>query len=379
MLRVLYVDHTGAAGGAELALRRMLDADLPWRATLALPTGIDAGVFGERVGVRLGPPQNATGATSGVRRGRFRAAFYILAGMLRFACSPKVRSFDIVHANTLRAAVLCCLVPMFRGPKLVLHVRDRLSPSEVGWVPAWTALLIIRSAASAIITNSNETLKVLPRWAVHRIPAEVVYSDPGVPMAYSSSSSTENSSVRLVHVARLAEWKGQHLVVDAVAALRSRGHPVECVFAGAALFGDASYESSVRRRVADLGVGDYIQFLGHVDDVAAVIDSADVCIHASTKPEPLGQNLMQYMLRGKAIVAAEGGGASELLADQQSALLFEAGSADDLADKIERLSSDPRLRNAIAQNALRESSRFDQAESLGRMARLYDSIRGVTK
>ena len=58
---------------------------------------------------------------------------------------------------------------------------------------------------------------------------------------------------------------------------------------------------------------------------------------------------LEAMAMEKALVASDVGGHKELITDKKTGLLFAAGSADDLADKITRILENPELEAALQQ------------------------------
>ena len=98
---------------------------------------------------------------------------------------------------------------------------------------------------------------------------------------------------------RLAAWKGQHVVVQALAHLPE----VNCIIVGDALFGEQAYAERLTTLINDLGLAGRIHFLGHRADVPKLMRAVDVMVHPSIAPEPFGRTLVE---RYRAIVAANG-------------------------------------------------------------------------
>jgi glycosyltransferase involved in cell wall biosynthesis len=58
--------------------------------------------------------------------------------------------------------------------------------------------------------------------------------------------------------------------------------------------------------------------------------------------------VLEGMISGLVVVATPLGGTTEILRDGENGLLFASGDADDLAQKIIRLASEPELRRRLA-------------------------------
>jgi glycosyltransferase involved in cell wall biosynthesis len=84
--------------------------------------------------------------------------------------------------------------------------------------------------------------------------------------------------------------------------------------------------------------------------MAAIYKLADVVVSASLDPEAFGRVVAEAQAMGRPTLAANHGGASEIIIDGVTGWLFKAGDAIDLADKINKalsLSQDDRKKMAI--------------------------------
>jgi glycosyltransferase involved in cell wall biosynthesis len=136
---------------------------------------------------------------------------------------------------------------------------------------------------------------------------------------------------------RLAAWKGQHIVLQALA--KTPG--VSCIIAGAALFGEEPYAEKLNRMVADLGLGDRVHFLGQRNDVPRLMRAVDAMIHPSIDPEPFGRTLVEAMLADVPVIATDAGAASDILEAGKAGTLVPPGDADALAAAITKVMSRP--------------------------------------
>ncbi|MGH1504862.1 MAG: glycosyltransferase family 4 protein [Acidimicrobiales bacterium] len=142
--------------------------------------------------------------------------------------------------------------------------------------------------------------------------------------------------LRVLSVGRLSPEKGQHLLVDAAALLARRGRrDITMVFVG-----DGPSRSDLERRAA--GLGDQVEFLGakDLDEVRAELGRSDAfCLASFAEGIPI--SIMEAFAVGVPVVATDVGGVSELVVDGVTGRLVPPGSADALADALERLADDP--------------------------------------
>ncbi|GAA4287448.1 glycosyltransferase family 4 protein [Georgenia daeguensis] len=349
-LRVVFLDHTTSHGGAQLALARLLAAGAGWDATVVVPRGplgAYAGLGGQVVR-QTGPPHRP-GAIGGAALAQARNAGAVLRQVAALVAEREVRGADVLYANSARSAVYTALTASVLRVPFVVHLRDAVTPEALGrWgFAAMTRLVLPRAAG--VVANSRHTLGVAA--AAAPLPAlRAVVPSPVGDMFDPPPPPPRARVERVGMVARIAPWKGQVLLLDAFARAFPGGD-VTLHLAGAPLFGEEDYLARLRERARELGVADRLALHGHVEDVRGFVDSLDIAVHCATAPEPLGQNVLQYLARGRAIVAADEGGPAELVRDGDTGLLVAPRDPAALAVALRRLAADGDLRQALARRA----------------------------
>ena len=131
---------------------------------------------------------------------------------------------------------------------------------------------------------------------------------------------------------RLAPWKGQHVVLRAVAQMPG----VKCIVVGSPLFGEDTYAESLRMLVRDLDLADRVIFLGQRSDIPRLMRAVDVVVHPSVDAEPFGRTLVEGMLAGTPVVATDAGASREILAGGKAGVLVPPGDSRVLAAALLR-------------------------------------------
>jgi colanic acid/amylovoran biosynthesis glycosyltransferase len=176
---------------------------------------------------------------------------------------------------------------------------------------------------------------------------------------------------------RLVEKKGFADLIAACAILKERGVDFRCVIGGS-----GPLEDDLRRRIADHGLGEYVELTGQAikqERIPEFMEGGDVyclpCVWAADGDvDGLPQMLMEAMACGLPAVSTRLVGIPDLVVDGVTGLLVEPGDVSSLADALERLSGDADLRRRLAGAARRAvEERFNLHTCLGP---LLETFRG---
>lgn len=132
-----------------------------------------------------------------------------------------------------------------------------------------------------------------------------------------------------------------------------------------------AFERAIGERFTAAGMADRLHRLGYRDDVAELMNEADLLVHPA-KQEPLGRVLLEAAASWLPIIATDVGGTREIV-DEDAAWLVPAGSAEALAEAIATALADGFERTNRALTALQvvesRCAADDAAESLVRFWR----------
>jgi glycosyltransferase involved in cell wall biosynthesis len=379
-LRVVFVDHTAKLSGAEIALLRLIPAleDVDAHVVLGEEGPLVGRLLGAGVSVEvlpLGRPA-AELRRERVRPGRLPAASVLATATHIVALARRLRRLepDLVHTNSLKAALYGGAAARLAGIPVVWHVHDRIAAD---YLPAGAVRLVRLAAAripAAIIANSAATLASLgdaPRLAAV-IPSPVDSSLIRVP---SSRQTRPGEPLLFGIVGRLTPWKGQHVFLDAFArAFGTTPDSHRAAVIGAALFGEESYEAELRVQATALGIAARVEFRGFQDDIGFELGRLDVLVHASIVPEPFGNVIVEGMAAGLPVVASAAGGPLELVAPGLDGLLVAPGDVDGLARALRLLADDADLRARLGGAGAQKAHAFTADRVAADVVGLYRSV-----
>jgi teichuronic acid biosynthesis glycosyltransferase TuaH len=194
-LTVAYVGHTAAWSGGELALANLLDATTEVDALVVL--GEDGPIVerftaaGARVQILAMNESARSVSRDRVVAGRlpWAAAVETLRYIRRLARFLRAEQPDIVHTNTLKAALYGGLAGRLAGVPVVWHIRDRLSPDYLPRAAIVIYRCLARWVPHAIVVNSAATRATLGRSAKR---AQVIF-DSVAPVAPTADPQVRTS------------------------------------------------------------------------------------------------------------------------------------------------------------------------------------------
>jgi glycosyltransferase involved in cell wall biosynthesis len=190
----------------------------------------------------------------------------------------------------------------------------------------------------------------------------------------------------ILQAARLTNWKGQHVVVEAARRLHADGRLEGIV----ALAGDAqgrdAYAEGLREAIKAGGLEGRVRLVGHVDDMPAAYLAADASIVASIEPEAFGRTAVESQAMGCPVIATRIGAPPETVLSppehgprSMTGWLVPPGDAAALAEALLAALSLDRV--ARAQLSLRARAHAAGSFSLRQMRlktlQVYDEILGT--
>lgn len=305
--------------------------------------------------------------------GRVAAAWAADAGGLgRMA---RTRGVALVHTNTSVTLGGAAAARIAQVPH-VWHVREIYAGFERWW-PAYRRLLVTAdalpcvSAATAAQFDGAGPVSVVP-------DGLAAFPERADQTAAREELGIDQDAFAIALMGRLSPWKGQDVLIDALADVRLREANAFALIAGAPWRGEERRGRELRELAERIGVADRVRFLGFRDDIATVLGAADVVAVPSTQPDPLPNAALEAGAAGCCVVAADHGGLPDMIRDGETGLLVPPGDVGALATALASLAADPERRLALADAAARDiPERFAPEKLLHGVQALYDELLGA--
>lgn len=362
-MKILFLDQTGQLGGAELCLA---DLAKPYRESCLVCLFTD-GPFRYLLEQQQIPVQVLKSQLMRVHKDS-----NLLQGLgsvsqlvpLIIKVAQLSRNYDLICANTQKALVVGALASWLSGRPLVYYLHDILSTEHFSRINCRLAVTLANRFASLVIANSKATQAAFLEAGGRQDIIEFVYCgfEPELYQNLEPNSTQVRQQLGLDgqfvvgHFSRLSPWKGQHVLIEALAYCPS---DVIAILVGDALFGEQDYIEQLHKQITRLGLEERIHFLGFRSDVPQLMAACDLVAHTSTAPEPFGRVIVEGMLCGRPVVAAQAGGAAELVETGKTGWLVPPGSPQKLGEVITACCNQPEHAVSIAQQAqILTSQRF---------------------
>ena len=317
----------------------------------------------------------------GLREGGKVMTALTLAGSIRYRRTfLRSEKFDLVHLNNspfvgyddwlpaCRLAGIPCTTYVMGG---LVPPKDSLQGIGIRQFDAYFSLS--RIMENFLIENGIDSEKILltyPGLDIDEIesrgyrPASEVRSEFGL----------EDGQLLVVMVGNIRRWKGQHVVVEALAGLDAEERRrIRLLFVGDTNAESAPYEARLLEAVRKHDLERTAVFTGRREDVPDLLEAADIAVHSSVEPEPFGLVVQEAMVHGCATVAADEGGPVEMITED-SGMTFSPSDPSQLTRALEALIRDEELRDRLADGARRRARVFDQTQHVSIIENHYRSL-----
>lgn len=350
MTRILFLHTTSEIGGSDVSLVRLvegLDSE-KYSVMVALPSDGPLVMRLRAAGAHVEIMPVLMKLTS--RRGTgFLWKFALnypraIAELVRLIRRERIA---IVHTNTIHN-LYGVTAARIAGVPHVWHFREIVWQSallrriELTMARWWSTRIIVTSRAVAGMYGDEA------RWPTQlvRVPngVEVDRFSPGDGSRVREELDVAPGQPLVGIVCRLDAWKGVDDFLEAAALVAAADHEAVFAVVGGPIIGQEAYETQLRTKANELGLGRRVRFTGWTYGPAAMPDvhrALDILVLASREAEPFGLVVLEAMASGKPVVATAHGGPLDVVEDGRTGDLVPPGDAKSMANAIVALLRDP--------------------------------------
>lgn len=227
----------------------------------------------------------------------------------------------------------------------------------------------ILNKAERIIVNSRYTYEIVKKLRIDNKKIHLLYPTtqldtyiiPEKTQQLKRELSLGSEDKILLTVGRLSRRKAQDLVIQAVAKLNN---PNLKYF----IIGNGPMEKNLRKMIKDYDLDKQVFVLTDVADnnLPYYYDLADIFVlphrHNKTDIEGFGIVFLEAAMFGLPIIAGSSGGVTDILTDQQNALLVKDDDLDTLTKHLDSLLNNPELSAKLGSQAKLRAEDFPIAK-----------------
>jgi glycosyltransferase involved in cell wall biosynthesis len=194
------------------------------------------------------------------------------------------------------------------------------------------------------------------------------------PGAIRREVGVASDKVMACMVGNLRHWKGQHVVVEALARMDPLVRSgLVVLFVGSVGPEFEEYAGGLHREVERLGLEGCVRFLGGRTDVPDLLGASDLGLHASVVPEPFGLVVVEAMAMGLPVVATSIGAPGRVVTPE-CGRTFDPSEPGELAGALEELVTNPELRRSLGAAALARADGFHARGMVEATERVYADL-----
>ena len=332
----------------------------------SLVAALDAG------GVGLEHVQAAGARTAVIANGRPRRVPPVIDTVRKLTHLMRQEHVSVVNIHDHERAPLITLAARWARVPVVFRTEHHVHFRRREPTPEWLESLAMRVTRKVVCVCEAARVSHAVRlpWAGDRFVTVLNgVSNPGSvqPRGATRAELGLLESDRMVlSVGSLSTQKAQHLLIESFQRLARRMSGARLVLAG-----EGPLRGELEQQVADAGLSERVMFLGERDDVADLMEAADVFALTSMR-EGLSISILEAMRGGCSVIATRIGGTAEVVVDGETGWIVPPGNASATADALLNLLQDRTRSRAFAAAGRDRWSRWFTADRMvSETERLY--------
>lgn len=259
----------------------------------------------------------------------------------------KKGNYNIVHCHSTKAGLVGRIAAKLAGTKRIYFTVHGWGfyNSEYKWAQKMLVSLekiIARMTSKIICVSRNDLDEGIKNKITQKDRMGVIYNGIDFKNYVDRQGSRqifglEESVIVFGFVARLANQKNPQLFLKAAEKIVKK-----CDNANFIIIGDGPLMAECRKLSSEMNLDNKIKFLGELPNVKAkqLMSGFDVFV-LSSRFEGLPLTVIEAMFAGLPIIAGNVGGIPELISDSKNGFLVNAGSVDELVQKMEYFIENP--------------------------------------
>ena len=254
----------------------------------------------------------------------------------------------IIHVHGFRMAYTTLMAKKLSGKKDVKVIMSRHKVRR--GVDSWILKFIYKNIDALIFVSLAARDKFIDTWHNRILPIDhgkmhVIHNSLNILNSEFIPPSANRPITAMFH-GPLKPGKGLETLIDAMTLLKGKRIRLRIVGAGT-----PDYVDKLRRRALSKGVMELIDWHKHTDNPLPLIQECDFGVLPSIQEEAFGLSNLEYMSAGRPQICSSNGAQPEYITDGWEGFLIPPSNPSFLAEKINKLATDPELRLKMGKRA----------------------------
>jgi glycosyltransferase involved in cell wall biosynthesis len=304
----------------------------------------------------------------------FARSFYAVSSEM--ARVIRTQRIDVIHSISYPASLYAGLAAARTGAAHIWHEHNIKRIHRVNRI----IYRRLGNACQWVLGPSNAVTGNLATAGIDEARLRTVYN--GIDLRRFNNASTDRVDAlrrelglrdgeRAIGLfGQMLPYKGHRTLIEAAPDILQTEPNARFFFVGA--LENLPYQRELQTQLAERGLSERVHFTGWREDVQDLIRAMDVVVIATTTPEPAALMLMEAAAMERPVVATRTGGTAEIVADEETGLLFPPGDASELAVRVSRILGNADLSRMLGTRArARVERQFNLERHLSNMFEFY--------
>ncbi len=309
-----------------------------------------------------------------------------ITSIIQFVTIISKHNVDIVNTHSSWDSWIASIAARISSRKpIIIRTRHLSTPVSKGLL----SRMVYQYLPHLVITTGNSIREALIN--INRFPHDKIVSIPtGVDLdvfcprpvnnELRSKFGISKEGKAIGTIAALRSWKGHDYLLEAAKIIISDFIPnksgqISNLNIKFVIAGDGPRYNHLLEKSKTMGITDYVLFLGHRDDIPALMSMLDVIVLPSYANEGVPQSILQAMAMGKPVVASSAGSIPEVVHDKETGILVEPKNANALAEGIVFMLDNYDFARKVAANARKLiETKYSLRHMVSRIEEIYNDL-----
>ncbi len=284
---------------------------------------------------------------------------------------------DIIHSHLFETEMVLAHITLPKNTKRIVHFHDNMVQMHNFKLNTllhkryltnfFEKQIVLNSYPknTKVIAISKNTFNfcksVLPR----RIALELLHN--AIDLSVFIETKINTKSINISIIGSLVENKGHRLAILTIYTLKKRGFEIKlfCI-------GEGSERAKLEALISELDLKNEVELLGNQDHPELFLQNS-FCYLCTSKSEAFGLTIIEAMASGLPVVSTDGKGNRDLIQEGQNGFMVWERNPEMLADKIELLLKNDKMRIEMGQKAHSFAQNFGMKKYVDSLINLYKS------